>query len=143
MISWVVILPLLKKFGPWIAVLLLLVGIYSFGYSRGSSNWEGKYDSAIAERDIANTTAVHNGEEVVRLRVAVTAQNDSILKMQEDQSVADARVRAAHAAELRRQATSYQRAVDAARAESAGLQSRMALLTVAETCHEAWLEMAQ
>jgi len=142
-ISWVVILPLLKKFGPWIAVFLVVTGIYAFGYYRGSAKWEGKRNTAIEERNIAQATASHNAEEVVRLEEAITAQNADILKMQEDQSVADARVRAAHAAELQRQATSYQRAVDAARAESAGLQSRMALLTVAETCHEAWLELAQ
>ena len=143
MISWVVILPLLKKFGPWIAVALLLFGIYAFGYSRGSDRWEGKRNTAIEERNIAQATASHNAEEVVRLEEAITAQNADILKMQEDQSVADARVRAAHAAELQRQATSYQRAVESARAGTADLQRDLELLTVAEACHAAWLEMAQ
>ena len=138
MISWVVILPLLKKFGPWIAVLLLLVGIYAFGYSRGSARGEGKYHAAAAERDIANATATNNANEVTRLEAAIAAQNLAILKTQEDQSVADARVRAAHAAELQRQATSYQRAVESARAGTADLQRDLELLTVAEACHAAW-----
>lgn len=39
-----------KKFGPWVAIVLLLIGIYVFGHSRGAAKWKIKYDAANIER---------------------------------------------------------------------------------------------
>ena len=139
----VVWLALLKKFGPWIAVVLLLFGIYAFGHSRGAAKWKGNHAVAVEERNAARETATHNAEEVVRLEAAIDAQNAAIMEMERVQSEQMAQVRTAHDNARRRQATSYQRAVEAARASVADLQRDLELMTVAETCHAAWVEVAQ
>lgn len=142
-LTWKVIKPVLVKFGPWIAVALLLLGIYVAGRYHGAAKWEGKYATAVTERNTARETATHNADEVVKLTDAIDRQNAAIRQMEARQSEHLDAVNEAHAKALERQATSYQRAVDAARASASDLQCRVEVMTVAEACHAAWMEVAK
>lgn len=58
-------LLLLKKFGPYLAVVLLIVGIYACGHSRGASKWKDKFETeefnrkkAVAGLDQAQSAVV-------------------------------------------------------------------------------------
>lgn len=129
-------LTLLKKAAPWIAGALIVACIFLYGYSKGVSKWKGKYESA-------NVSAQQNADEVDKLKAAVEEQNLSIEQWEKDKADELERVEQAHRTALARQASSYRRAIEQRDRDAAELRERVKLLTVAETCHEAWVEVTQ
>ncbi len=136
--AWMI---LLKKFGPYIAVVLIIFGVWMHGRSTGKNKWQGKYSTAAQEIKTLELEAVDCSAEVVILRAAIDAQNESIRIMgeQHDERVATAREVADRI--LANQATVYQRRLREAASETRGLRDKMRTIGVAESCHEAWLEV--
>jgi hypothetical protein len=112
------------------------------GRSHGAARWHSKYDDAVFERDAAIDTAKYNADEVVKLGDAIDRHNEAIAKMERDHRDQLNGVLESHRVALARQATSYQRAIEERDRSAAELRERVRLLSVAETCHEAWLEVA-
>lgn len=139
--AWMI---LAKKFGPWIAVALLLVGIY---YA-GGSKWRVKHKAAIVARDAA---IVHRDAAVDRaalcavgaeqVRAALTKQNNALRELGQLAAEREAAVRLEGEVALRRQADAYRRALRDATEATADLRLRIEEMSVAEACHESWLEV--
>lgn len=141
--TWAVVLPLIKKFGPYVAVLLLLLGIYMVGRDHGSDRWEGKYDGMVAERDAALSLADHNYQQWIQADEARERMAGAVRQLEQDSVNAEARVTAAHRAELARVEREHARAVAEAQRRADALAERVRELSVAETCHEAMLEIVR
>lgn len=127
---------LIKPFAPWMAIALALLGIYAYGYHNGVSKWHDKYDAAVVASE-------HNAAEADKLKTALEDQNRAIDTLKAEGDAALERVETAHSLALARQSASYQRAIDKRDRDAAALRERVKLMTVAETCHEAWVEMAK
>jgi biopolymer transport protein ExbB/TolQ len=141
--TWALILPMVKRYGPWVAVVLVLVGLYTLGRSHGAAKWKVRHGDMVERYNVCVDTAEHAADEVVRLRAAIDSQNDAIARMEQDHSDHDAAVRAAHDRVMRQQATAYERAMRRANTETEELRLRVRSMSVAEACHESWLELAQ
>ena len=101
--SWVVILPLLKKFGPWIAAVVGVVAVvgvpYIMGRSHGAEKWEGKFNTAVAERRDATDERDAAVRERDQARAAVDACNTATDLYRSEADARIARLNAALAAE--------------------------------------------
>jgi hypothetical protein len=139
--TWAVILPLIKKSGPYILILVALFGLYRFGFSRGADKWESQYDHALEQRDMEHAAAVRAANELAVVKDALERQSNAIREMEEDHAAQLESVNRAHDAALRRQAEAHRRAELERYREAENLRERMRLMTVAEACHEAWLEV--
>ena len=143
MISWVVIMPLVKKFGPYLLVVLLLGGVWLHGRSRGAERWQGRYNAEVVSHELCRGEIVRADGEVQTLKDAIAEQNASIDAASLEY---DARVRATKDAAdrvLRNQASSYQRQLREASEATSELRERVRTIEVAEACHEAWLEVTK
>lgn len=132
--AWITI-GMLKKAAPWVAGVLIIFAIYFIGYNRGTTKWHGKYDSVV-------TTARQNAAEVVKLEAAIEKQSAAVAALEQEGIAELERVEEAHKAALAGQAASYRRAIEQRDRDAAALRERVRLMSVAETCHEAWVEVA-
>jgi hypothetical protein len=137
------IMLLLKRFGPYIAIALVIVGIWFHGRSTGAAKWKAKHAAVVSERDTAASVAEHNAAEVAKLTAAIerTAAAEAAR-----QAYAEERVRViekAYRAAVARQARESAEAIEEARRETADLRVMLNEMSVAEACHAAWLEVVQ
>ena len=140
---WLSVLAFLKKFGPYIAIALLLVGIYVGGVRHGSEKWKEKYNSAVAQRDRALETADHNYQQWVQSDEARERMAAAVRELESETADAEARVRAAHKAEIARLERENARNVADAQGRADALQERIRELSVGDSCHEAMLEIVK
>jgi hypothetical protein len=138
--AWMI---LLKKFGPYIAAVLLLVGIWMHGRSVGTAKWHGKYKDSVQEKLICGQEIVRGSSELIALKATIDKQNTAI---EEQSAEYQDRVKATQEAAqrvLREQASSYQRLLQEASEASSSLRERVRTIEQAEACHEAWLEVTK
>ena len=141
MISWTVVMPLVKKFGPYLLVVLLLAGVWLHGRSNGTSKWQGKYNAEVVSHDLCQQEITRTDAEVQRLKDAIAEQNASIAAASAEY---ENRVKATQEAAdraLRNQASSYRRQLQEAAEATSELRERVRTIEVAEACHEAWKEV--
>ena len=141
--TWVVIWPLVKKFGPYLLVVLLLGGVWLHGRSSGTAKWQGKYNAEVVSHELCQDELSRADTEVRGLKDAITAQNTAIANAALEY---DNRVKATQEAAdraLRNQASSYQRQLQEAAEATLELRGRVRTIEVAEACHEAWKEVAK
>ena len=150
MIPWagaLIAKPIVKRYGPIVIIALVIVIVFGSTYLVGRSH--GKNIGAEKINDLKTSlktcteTAKHNAAEVVKLEEAVKRQNAAYAALERDSREHLNRVNEVHERALQRQASAYQRAVEDARSQTDALRQRMNQLTVAETCHEAWVEVTQ
>lgn len=137
----VVWLAMLKKFGPWIGVVLVLVGIWFHGKSVGSSKWHGRYNAEVVSHQTCQDELSRASEEMTVLKGAIEDQNGAIAAAAVEYESRVAATQAATDRALRNQASSYRRQLDAAAEATVELRERVRTIEVAEACHESWLEV--
>lgn len=127
-----------RLLAPLIAVLLFLVLIYNFGRNRGIE------DLATARADITQLKAECAQVKVERdqARRDLEAANLKVLANAANYRTLERELRDAADAERIRLASSYGRALEEARAESAELRDRVASLEPGEACLVVMREMA-
>lgn len=143
MLTWAVILPLLRKAAPYLLVLAAVGAVWFHGRHTGVVSERGKTVKAVAERDQALKTAKHNHDQWVQSDDARERMAEAVRQLKQDTSDADARVRAAHRAEMARLEREHARTVAEAQRRADALAERVRELSVAETCHEAMLEIVR
>jgi len=138
--AWMIIF---KKFGPYLAAVLLLTVIWIHGRSVGKAKWQGKYLKAVQEVTVCGEEISRTNAEVLMLKGAIDSQNTII----EQQALEyENRVKATQEAAQRilaQQATSYQRKLQEASEATSGLRERVRTIEQGEACHEAWLEVVK
>ena len=136
--AWMI---LLRKFGPYLAVALLLTVVWIHGRSTGKAKWQGTYLEATQETTACREEISRASSEVMVLKTAIEQQNAHI----EQQALEyQNRVKATQEAAQRilaQQATSYQRKLQDASEAASSLRERVRTIEQAEACHEAWLEL--
>jgi hypothetical protein len=141
--TWVVIWPLVKKFGPYLLVVLLLAGVWLHGRSNGAAKWQEKYNAEVVSHELCQQEITRTDAEVQRLKEAIAEQNASIdAAAIEYENRVKATQEAADRA-LRNQASSYRRQLQEAAEATSELRERVRTIEVAEACHEAWEEAAK
>jgi hypothetical protein len=143
MIPISVILPMLRKAAPYLLIVAALGAVWFHGRHSGVESERGKTLAAIVERDEARTAAENNYRQWEQSEAARARQSEAIRDMEQATADADARVRAAHRAEVERLAREHARVLADAQRRADALAERVRDLSVAETCHEAWLEVVR
>ena len=136
-------LSLLKKFGPYILIVLLLAGVWLHGRSTGTAKCHDKYNSEVISHQLCQEELLRASVEVQGLKDAITAQNEALAAAGLEY---ESRVRVTQEAAdrlLLNQASSYRRQLQAASEATSELRERVRTIEVAEACHEAWLEVTK
>ena len=136
-------LQAIKKFGPYVAAVLILFGIWMHGRSVGAAKWHGKYFDVTQRLAVCQQETSRANSEVLVLKQTIESQNKSIEQQAQEY---ENRVKATQeAAErvLREQASSYRRRLQEAAEATSSLRERVRSIEQAEACHEAWVEVAK
>lgn len=139
----IVWLSMVKKFGPYIIVVLLLAGVWFHGRSSGSAKWHGKYNSEVVSHQTCQTELSRASDEVRGLKGSIDAQNAAITNAALEYEDRVAATREAADRALLNQASSYRRQLREAAEATSELRERVRTIEVAEACHEAWLEVTK
>ena len=134
MITW---WPLIKKFGPYLGIIVLIVGIWLHGKSVGSA----KYKAEVTSHNVTKTELSRCSDEVEALTGAIDSQNEAIALAASEY---DNRVKATQEAAQRvlaEQASSYRRQLQNASEAASSLRERVRTIEQGEACHQAWLEV--
>lgn len=129
---------------------VIVAVIFGFGWSCRGKQCEKKIakKEVKIERMTANYRAALEDLAVSEknydeLNKAKTEQNEAIEKMNADFEAEKKRIIKANEEALASSASSYQRNMEAARRQTEELRRRMVSLSVAESCHEAMVEITQ
>jgi len=126
------------KVGAFLAFIAILVGAgcqWQKSIDRDKvEKWKGRYQQSL------EAIAVWE-KNVAGLRQAVKDQNEANDRLAEESRIREASLQATHQEALARLTRSNNETIRNARDETAALRERLAGLSVAEACHEAWVEV--
>ena len=142
-LTWSAIKPLLTKAAPYLLILAAIGAVWFHGRHSGVVSERGKTAEAVAERNTFRNLAEHNYQQYVQADEAQKRMAEAVRQLEQDSADAEARVTAAHRAELARVEREHARAVAEAQRRADALAERVRELSVAETCHEAMLEIVR
>jgi polyhydroxyalkanoate synthesis regulator phasin len=142
-LTWSAIKPLLTKAAPYLLILAAVGAVWFHGRHAGVVSESGNTAKAVAERDQALAVADHNYQQYVQADEARERVAEAVRQLEQDSADAEARVTAAHRAEMARVERERSRAVAEAQRRADALAERVRELSVAETCHEAMLEIVR
>ena len=136
--AWMI---LLKKFGPYLGIVLLVFGVWMHGKSVGVKKWRGKYNESERVVKVLTLNLNQCSAENALFRDVIDANNEAVRIMGEEHDERVRRARLVAERILNDQATVYQRKLREAAAETRSLRESMRTMGVAESCHEAFLEV--
>jgi len=142
-LTWSAIKPLLTKAAPYLLILAAIGAVWFHGRHSGVVSERGKTAKAVAERNTFRNLAEHNYQQYVQADEAQKRMAAGLHQVEEEGARAEARLRAEHEAQLARVESDTARRVAEAQRRADALAERVRELSVAETCHEAMLEIVR
>lgn len=141
--SWALILPYVKKLGPYIAVAAVIFGVWMHGRSTGAAKWKLKAHESAGKYEQAVEAGIHAEREIIKLREQIRRQNEAYAALEREGYERTQAIKEAHRMAMDAQIRASSQAMEDARRETDDLRVMVREMSVLEACHAAWLEVAR